>query len=238
MKKRSLFVATAMLLVAVLVATGATYAWFEADTGAASTTISMSVDEASKLQLSVDSINWTTSLDQDDLYATDSVWSDYTTTAADILKNDYQNDQYDEDGAMTLVDADLTTSRLVYFRSPVAGNVTIDATNNLFSGNGGAIVKCARVSFGDLVDENNIDNAQSYKAFAGADEGTDDLDVITSGDNAVVVVTMTKAADDFYYGYAYVNAWLEGTDEANCSAAKVALNNGQNITFACEFAQQ
>ncbi len=89
MKKRSLLVATVMLLVAVLAATGTTYAWFTGNS-TAKTTITMNVATGKTLEIKgdADSSSWGFNLENKDFTTLSggSIWEDFTVIEGDLFR--------------------------------------------------------------------------------------------------------------------------------------------------------
>ena len=248
MKKRSLFVATAMLLVAVLVATGATYAWFNSSTSA-NANITLDVSDAASIEISGDGDIWKTALTEDDLtIAGDGIWTDLSTTDTQFASANFFSETYDDAGV--LVDTAYTDANLkvaaakIYFRSTEAGDITM-SNGSLKAGlntvtDSANLIKALRVGIND--DATTAASqifattaAVNDKAIAAAD-GTKGNQTTKAVNAATVIVDMTDTADanGYYTGSAIFYFWVEGSDAAcvnpNTDADMVAA-------FSATFAQ-
>ncbi len=119
MKKRSLLVAVAMLLVAILAATGTTYAWFT-QSKTATTTLSMNVASGSSLEISTAASGaaWTSFLDQSSLTALGSGWKDYSYDAENTTFYKAATfDSVDTSKALTYTAGKPIATQTIYFRS-------------------------------------------------------------------------------------------------------------------------
>lgn len=236
MKKRSLFVATAMLLVAVLVATGATYAWFTG-LSTASTTIEMGVANGDSLEISVDNATWKTALTEADFDSLDGkTWTDLSTINAEL--GTFYDETYDATQTTTIngyqVAAGKVASCTVYFRASKAGIVELQ--NGTLSGVEGTLLKALRVGVDG--DANNI-MAQEATTINDAIQASDltDGDAVGSGEQvatafgtATQIVTLT-ASGEYYTGSAIFYFWVEGTEAEN-KDTKEGLKAKAAMTFA------
>ena len=234
MKKRSLLAATAMLLVAILAATGATYAWFSrSDT--ASTNVDMGVATGSSLEISTDNTNWVSVLS-----INTGSWLDRSTTdtafpaiyKANIAEGSMDPTSYAEDTGEVKV-------QKIYFRSSKAGNVKLDTTSTIGATNapnGNQIVDTLRIGVKDAgtlknifaAYANTIDNGINGTALSAT--GTQTAKAVNAG---TVIVTMTQGTDDaYYYGSADFYFWVEGT---LCNNSMT--NSSTHGTAALKFAQ-
>ncbi len=242
MKKRSLFVATAMLLVAVLVATGATYAWFNANT-TTSAEISLGVADAATLEISTDALKvnnvltWKTAIDTEDFgFNADTKWSDYSTNDSDILNQTFYVDKY-TDGVLTgFANEGVPVSQTVHFRSTEQGDIYLNQAASLTSSAGTnsflrvAIVQGSNVTIlanSDVKDTDCVNGTQVTDV-----TGEQTLTDVT--DTTKKLVAMTKGSGDYYEGSATFYFWLEGTD-ANC--VSTVIDAITNCDFSAVFKQ-
>lgn len=235
MKKRSLLVATAMLLVAVLAATGATYAWFTS-ISAAKTNISMGVQTASSLEISKDGVNWVSYLDAEDLGLTGASWSDHSTVnGIDFFTKEFYTDaeiEADADLAGQIKEfkeSDPSTTK-IYFRSTEPEDVIFNDGSLTQTGSKVNKSEALRVSVGEgKIYANSAVTADAAIKAAGAVDGdvygTQTANAIAGGN----IVALTEGADGYYYGNADFHFWMEGTKSTNANAGGTAV---ANFTFA------
>lgn len=227
MKKRSLLAATAMLLVAVLAATGATYAWFQ-ESKVASATVEMSVASASTLEISLDKVTWVSVLDADDLFEGNAhTWSDFSTTNG----KDFFTETY-ETGTTTLNGYEAGTvamNDVIYFRSTSEDAIKFGVSSKLehiVDGTSKAAIPAAlRFSVQDVNGANTKIYSTTGATIKGVTEAGDgvttaNIDTLHRADQAsnvvggaanVVTLKAPDAADGYYYGEATFTFWIEGT---------------------------
>lgn len=237
MKKRSLFVATAMLLVAVLVATGATYAWFNS-VDKATAEISMGVASGNALQISgTDSDNWVSNLTTADFDTlTGKKWMDFSTVdGTNFFSDTYETD---EDGQETSVlagyKADTSVaSATVNFRASAAGkkiSLTSSVTNaadlatHVRIAVGGKIFAATGTAYNGVPAEGDVADVtlQEVTPIAFA-EATD-----------IATLESIKAADGYYHTSATFYFWVEGTTCSNAMLESVVNDIVANLTFTLE----
>ncbi len=243
MKKRSLFVATAMLLVAVLVATGATYAWFQS-LGSAKTTISMNVANGDSLEISATGEAWVSTLTQADFTSLNGkIWTDLSTVDCEtFFSEEYPTDA---EGNITSINPDAfvedgsVASILVYIRSSKTGMVKL--TSTLDAGANSLLNPTLRMG----VKAKDAAAATIYSTTGTAYKGVkDDIENTDAayGDVAPVIIAGEKdlydltAADQQSDGYYYTAAtfyfWIEGTQCTNAMIAEAAEQAVASLTFA------
>lgn len=233
MKKRSLFVATAMLLVAVLVATGATYAWFTS-VETASSTMEMAVANGESLEISnkakADGAVWKTSLNQDD-FATmlNKSWTDLSTNDDEL--GTFYTEVYEAEGAANTITGYEASNNVayatIYFRSSKPG--VVKATGALSGDNLSAnLLKALRVGIaGDASKIYATEAGVNNKAIGAADVNDQvvaDVEGTATQTTAVVtaandVITLADGNDGYYYGNATFYFWVEGTKCLNSDSA-------------------
>lgn len=225
MKKRSLLAATAMLLVAILAATGATYAWFSS-ARTAYTNVNMSVSAGSSLEIrditAGESGAWKTTVD------ITGTWLDRSTNDTDF-PTFYKALGMDTGNVPTgyAVTDDIKKVTL-QFRSPVSGDVSFlnssisvdEAGNaNLLNTLRVGITGKANKIFGNA--EMDLDDAINGTGTTNT-TGTQTVNAISTK-TAIVAMTQSKLAsgDSYYYGQADFYFWVEGTD---CDNSMVKAN--------------
>ena len=247
MKKRSLFVATAMLLVAVLVATGATYAWFSAEKDTANTNIVLGVDDVDSLQISADKSIWKSTLRATDFdVASNSVkWSDSKWVDLSTVDGvSFFEEQYDADGAMLDTYADANAKAVVakvYFRSTKSDNVVFQSGKLACAVEGSANTTWNLDSALRVAVVQNDNSSAIYantattlnSAIKAADEKAQQS-AIAFADAVVVDLSDAPNAQGFYEGEATFKFWVEGTDE-NCTNGN--LESKMSAAFEAVFAQ-
>ena len=231
MKKRSLFVATAMLLVAVLVATGATYAWF-VSVQEAKASIEMSVANGESLEISnkakADGAIWKTSLTEDD-FANMTGWIDLSTNDDEL--GTFYTEKYEIEGAANTISGYEASGNVayctIYFRSSKPG--TVKATGAL-SGEGlsANLLKALRVGVAGDAEKIYATAADVNNKAIGAADVTDekvaDVEGTATQTTALItasndVVTLTDGGDGYYYGDATFYFGVEGTKCLNSDSA-------------------
>ncbi len=231
MKKRSLFAATAMLLVALLVATGTTYAWFTS-TPKATAEIQMGVATGSSLEISATADSgYKSYLNAAELgIDTGDIWSDYSTNTTDFANGTFYTDQYDSTtGLLSGYEEGTPCKVTIYFRSTSAegvilttgtGITKVDTTKQTIQdnarvgiiSNGAGTTKVATIlANGAAATEDETITGTALTANAG----TYDYVSLGSYSTAVVSLNPTVAADGFYYGQADIYFWLEGPNVSN-----------------------
>lgn len=249
MKKRSLFVATAMLLVAVIVATSATYAWFTT-ANTASATVEMQVATGSSLQISLsDGSEYKSALTSEEILAkmaspTSTIWSDFSTTTDEFEKTTpaFYSEEYDQNtGLISGYKVDDTVSKVtIYFKSTSSADVKLTSTLD-FANASTTLQNATRIA----VDSNKTTDAALHTFFANVAgdttntvdaEGADTANKYTSVNfsNATAVVKMidTGSNDGYFYGSATFYFFIEGTQADNG-----ALANASTIEATLSFTQ-
>lgn len=246
MKKRSLFVATAMLLVAVLVATGATYAWFNGS-NEAEANIVMKVSGAEVLEMQVNGQGpWYTSLDNNKLgIDTTEVWKDFSVTDDGFATPSFYYDEY-TDGSTEPTSFALAQTTGLYpqkvtikFRALQQGNVAINTSsllNAYVPGNQNVDnaeltaalrlgIQGTKLDNESVVDLNQIfakDAVQIEDAIAGTTtsaKGEQNALDINAQTNFVYLGTQDG---EYYTGEATFYFWVEGTE---CDNTMVEVDN-------------
>ena len=248
MKKRSLLVATAMLLVAVIVATSATYAWFTT-ANTASATVEMQVATGSSLQISLDGSEYKSALTSEEILAkmaspTSTIWSDFSTTTEEFEKTTpaFYSEEYDPNtGLISRYKADNTVSKVtIYFKSTSSHDVKLTSTLD-FANASTTLRNATRIA----VDSNKTTEAALHTFFAnvagdttntvdadGADAANKYTSVNFSNATAVVKMIDTGSNDGYFYGSATFYFFIEGTQADNG-----ALANASTIEATLSFAQ-
>ena len=226
MKKRSILAATAMLLVAILAATGATYAWFQSK-DQARTDISMKVATASSLEISKDNVNWVSYLDNTSFNLDDTkVWSDRS--AADAAQEaaalTFYSEVYYSDpeiaatpslaGQIKEYQELAPVKTTVYFRS--TKNDAIKLTGSTIDSDTNDIIKPhLRVAFGKQIMSSvggSINSAIKDTA------GTTGAQTWTAINDTEFTPWGQQNGDGFYYGQVDIYYWVEGTTCTNAMA--------------------
>ncbi len=229
MKKKSLLAATAMLLVALLAATGTTYAWFT-QTASAKASISMNVKRGTSLEISLDEVNWKSSLSADDIspkIAGEQMWADFSTNANAIKDNQFYK------ANINTGTSDITGYALgqpanvtIHFRSTESGDVIFESGTEIkpssFATTQSNLIQWSQIAVDDLsADENTVIYSNSSNTATKAVNGTT-TDAVsgtytsTALVNGVVVKMAKNAQDDgYYYGTATFYFFIEGTETGN-----------------------
>lgn len=235
MKKRSLIVATIMLLVAVITATGTTYAWFTSQS-TAKTTVSMKVAEGKTLEISTAANGtWKFALSNEDFNITGSnMWKDYTYTSTGFATKSYSVNEAGEEtwGSDT---SSRPVNVTVYFRSTASGNVKVtnalsfsDADNNSTYGE---VYENARVTVQDGTTYTHL--ATTSGEFNEVDTGRTGLTQAYSTVNTYATVSMTKDGD-YYTGSATFYFWIDGVITENTDIVDLADNLVASLSFTQE----
>ncbi len=243
MKKRSLFVATAMLLVAVLVATGATYAWFT-NVQSASADLSMAVASGESLEFSIDGGNtWHTSLEK----ALEGKWSDFSVTD-DNFANSTQptpgffTKVYDQEtNTITgYVDTSAPVKVTINFRASKAGSVLM--SGNMQSTNAAHTSLDSTLRLGAYgADYKQIfanPTTTSYNAAIADAQGTTGtqtwVNIPAAGTTGAAIVDLALT-DDYYTGVTEMYFWVEGplvfnsyTNDTTTAAVALTFAVGNN----------
>lgn len=252
MKKRSLFVATAMLLVAVLVATGATYAWFTS-VSKATTTVQMSVSGGESLEISTDKSNgWKTSLNNVTLWGegVTKTWIDASTDNAGVAGGNFYSEKYENATNETIITGyaqeNGVASVTINFRATKAGKVVFgdcdfDTNSNLLD----AVKDSLRIGVQNTTDT-SCTKIVATKAItdgtcvAAADVNDSVVDnaPTTGKQNAVTfatagdVVVLDDVVDGYYTSSATFYFWVEGT---TCDNLDLIGSNLSNILTSLQF---
>ena len=239
MKKRSLLAATAMLLVALLVATGTTYAWFTSKS-TASTSISMDVAKGTSLEIRKQGTeNWSSYLDTSSLGLSNLQWLDMSTatgkgfftkeTSTDA--NGVQTITGYKEGAPVSVTIEfrstenipVTVTGALSFATESANTSHANILNNArVTVTSGSITKHFATSAGTIV--NTI---KETAAVADEQDGTYDTTIITADTETV---QLTKDGN-YYKGSATFSFWIEGTKTDNSDITDLASALNATFTF-------
>lgn len=242
MKKRSLIVATAMLLVAILACSGATYAWFTRNPNATINKIEMGVQSASGLAISLNTedADHLSNLDQEllasdtnnkiapsllDVSATKTGVRNGTFFKATTVNAEYEAEGYT--GAAAGTDYTMVTFKLWNLDSTNAK--TVKVVGNITNGEKCTAAKVARVGLYNGTDDPSIfgTSAKTYNAVseqAGTTVETTSV-AISSGNNAFVTIPANGSV------VCTLCVWIEGTD-AECTNAQVVFGNiDVDLTF-------
>ncbi len=255
MKKRSLLAAVAMLLVAILAATGTTYAWFTEANAEPKATIQMGVAKGSSLQISLKpSSDYKSVLGATDFTnagITFESWKDFSTNTADFAKDApvFYSETYDAEGLVNGYVTDDTVQKVtIYFRSTESEGVVLTSNAGIAfpSGTSTNLAAATRVA----VDSNGANTTALHTILAQADadatvsgtvnstttaEGSYEAKAISklAADETVVVnLNQTASADGYYYGSATFYLFVEGTKAENGDLA-----GATNITATLAFTQ-
>lgn len=242
MKKRSLFVATAMLLVAVLVATGATYAWFTS-VESAKADLSMSVASGESLEFSIDGGNtWHTSLEDtlsgkwSDFSVTDDNFADSTEPAPGFFTKEYD----EQTNQITGYNANTAPVKVtINFRASKAGNVLV--SGNMKSTNAAHTNLDSTLRLGAYgADYKQIfanPTSTSYDKAIADELGTTGtqtwVNIPAAGTQGAAIVNLTTNGD-YYTGVTELYFWVEGplvfnsyTNDTTTAAVALTFAVGQ-----------
>lgn len=222
MKKRSLLAATAMLLVALLVATGSTFAWFTS-TSTAKASVSMGVATGSSLEISNDGgTTWKSSI----TYAPQEgkLWQDFSTNEdalGTFYKATFEKDSVEISGYKTDTPVSVTLNFRSTKSSPIklTGSITQD-----FAKNQDNLVKWSEIVVKDNTDGGHgtqiFSNTPNIPTKAIVHEGennytTDGTYTTTPLTASTEIVELTDGNDGYYYGAATFYFFIEGTETDN-----------------------
>ncbi len=228
MKKRSLIVATAMLLVAILAATGATYAWFTSQSEAKAT-IQMGVAQGQTLDISATGTEgtWVASLDNEDLSISTAKWADYTYVEDEF----YTKTTTTVDGQVQVNGKTTGTpvSAKVYFRSTIPGDVTVARNFSFVNSATGydRILDYARVSV--LQNTTMTHLSRNASTFSKTDTASSLSPNYETKANATI--TLAKSGN-YYTGEATFYFWLEGTELTNIDVSGFTDQLLATLTFS------
>lgn len=239
MKKRSLLAATAMLLVAILAATGATYAWFSsAET--AYTNVNMSVSAGSSLEIrditAGESGAWKTTVD-----ITTGTWVDRSTNDTDF-PTFYKALGMDTGNVPTGYE---TTSEIkkvtLQFRSPVYGDVSfLNSSISVDEAGNAKLLNTLRVGITGKANKifGNAEMALTDAINGTTTASTTGTQTVNQISTKTVIVAMTQSklasGDTYYYGQADFYFWVEGTD---CDNSMVKADNKTMGKVSFQFQQ-
>lgn len=223
MKKRSLLAATAMLLVALLVATGSTFAWFTS-TSTAKASVSMGVATGSSLEISNDrGTTWKSSI----TYAPEEgeLWQDFSTNEdalGTFYKATFEDDSVEISGYETGTPASVTLN----FRSTKSSPILLKGSiaDQAFETTQDDLVK-----WSEIVVKDNTDGGRGTQIFSNntniptkaiVHEGennytTDGTYTTTALTTSTEIVELTDGNDGYYYGAATFYFFIEGTETDN-----------------------
>lgn len=237
MKKRSLLLSTALLLVAILACTSATYAWFTSNTTATVNDITASVDARSSLLISGDasapaagSDLWVNTLNQGDLATLNG--TELLDRSSVNGSNFFSRTVNSETNAVTYASAtDGIITFTLHFISSTAGDLVVK--NHAFTSSYGA-QEAARVAF--ICDGNTVIwepsqgttvSNDGYKSTSTGADGTRVMAIKNdAGDTEEQVQTYAALGDSNVITTLVANQsktvtvkiWLEGQD-AECANA-------------------
>ncbi len=239
MKKRSLLVATIMLLVAVLLATGTTYAWFTSQS-TAKATVSMEVAKGETLEIAAEgSDTYKFALTNTDLEITsNSLWQDYTYAEGDFVTKTYavnEDTGVETWGKSTASDPVKVT---IKFRSTASGDVVAKSSlafndtdnNNAYS----KVLANARIT---VVDGNAAGATTHLATAAGTFNSADTVDTGITQDYSTVVGSTTGAVikmtegTSYYEGTATFYFWIDGVITSNTDIVDLADALVASLTF-------
>lgn len=233
MKKRSLLVATAMLLIALLVATGTTYAWF---TGAseAKTNVSMAVAQGQTLEISKDGINWVSTLDLFD----SKYWKDFSTNSTDVATNQYYTKvTANESTEITGYElANVETTQKIYFRSTKADAVKMTGTIAFTTAQSATyhneLIDYARVTMGGKIFADAAKTVNNTIAGTTLADNTGSYETVKIGTGDSVCTLALNSNTGYYEGEAFLTCWIEGTLADNGNVNGLTSNLDAKLTFA------
>ncbi|MBR4282575.1 MAG: hypothetical protein IKT35_02565 [Clostridia bacterium] len=248
MKKRSLILSTALLLVAIMACTSATYAWFTNNTTASVTTITASVDAASSLLISgaaavpaVGSDAWKSTIGQADLETLNGTQLlDRSSVNASNFYSKSVNPATNEATFAASGDTGIITFKL-HFISSAGGDLVV--TNETFTSLLGA-TKAARVAM--ICDGTTIIWEPDNTAGTIVNDGykTTAVDAINDveGNTAAQMTTISEFTDADVLTHLdpsvaktlTVKIWLEGQDAecANAITGDVAITTSFQFGLA------
>ncbi len=221
MKKKGIFAATAMLMVAIIAAVGATYAWFTTVSSATST-ISMGVQDGSSLEISSDNSNWASSY----TYEGNSIWKD--SSIGGDLTTFYRPVFQDGTTTISSYEQDTVASVVLYFRSTSSSDITMSGNIAAvdFTTEQGDLIKWAQI----LVDDgNDTANAKANAVYSNTSQTANNTIVgeqtsnnngtyttkALSATNAIIKMSETANDDGYYTGSATFYFFIEGTQTDN-----------------------
>lgn len=230
MKKRSILAATAMLLVAILAATGATYAWFT-QKDLARTDIEMKVATASSLEISVNDADaaWVSYLTAADFELdTNDTWADHSAVdnASELV---FFNEQYYSETEIAANPAYAGKIKNYASSAPVSITIRFRSTNDkpisllnstLTPKDNTLILEHLRVAINNNIYGNNDGSYDKAIADAAGATGTQTWAAI---ETAQITPWGEKQADGYYYGNATFYFWVEGPLCTNAMATGSAI---------------
>ncbi len=222
MKKRSLLVATVMLLIAAVVATGTTYAWFTSTTSA-DATVSMKVAQGQALEIKTGEGDWKSSLTNSDFGITSSMWSDFT--YADGFKTKVLDSNSDVSGSQTGTPVSVS----VKIRSTTSGDVTVALSSIDFEDanyTNTNVESYARVTL--QKGENYTHLAKTATTYSKTDTAAN----VSPNYSTVQSTTVSLTAEgDYYTADVTFYFWLEGTALGNTDVDDAVSNLIASLTF-------
>ncbi len=224
MKKKSLLAATAMLLIAVIAATGATFAWFTSISQATST-FNMGVATGASLEISTDTGDSKTWGNSATIAPAGAVWQDLSTpgNAATFIAADLENNTSGSASSVNAYKEGTAFKVTIYFRSNTSEDVTFDANTLVKAATGGTahatLLSAARILVVDVNASNKVTiygngDARTSKAVIDTDGTDGTYNVVSYTATTPVVVTMEDTvtnADGYYHGQADFYFFIEGT---------------------------
>lgn len=243
MKKRSLFVATAMLLVAVIVATSATYAWFT-NVGDATATVEMGVSSGSSLEIAFaadgGTEGWKSSLSLEDA----TLWKDASAgikSGEEALGDLYTATYTDNSTTQTGYEHADVYSKTIYFRSNKPQDVIINSGNI----SAPTTVKNTLVKYAQILVK---DDALDVPANIFANQANTSTEAIvgptlsdsngkytakTLGSGTVIVnLDEEVQTDGYYHGSATFYFYIEGTETSNADLVGLEGKISASLTFS------
>ncbi len=244
--KRSLITAIAVLCVCALSLSAASFAWFSASTTAKVTDITLNVEKASDLQISLNGKDWGYTMAAN---LTESV-NDVSTANATTFVEPAKREEVGFDGKLSAANSGYATAdagwidQVVYFKSAKKEGASVDIKMS-----GAAFDATKTIASGMRVA--SIDMVNSGVVFFANTAGTDD-DVIADTNGTVGSVTLNGIAagtkiitlgsetidgiqdqdtETYVYGKITVRYWLEGTD-GNVINDNSGVSFDHNLTFS------
>lgn len=244
MKKRSLLVATAMLLVAVIVATSATYAWFT-NVGDATATVEMGVSSGSSLEIAFaadgGTEGWKSSLSLEDA----TLWKDASAgikSEEEALGNLYTATYTDSSTTQTgYALASDVYSKTIFFRSNKPQDVIIKSGNisapntvkNTLVQYAQILVKDDELDVPANIFANQANTSTTAIVGTALSDNTGKYTAKTLGSGTVIVnLDETVETDGYYHGSATFYFYIEGTETSNADLVGLAGNISASLTFS------
>ncbi len=245
MKKRSLLAAVAMLLVAILAATGTTYAWFTSQSNAKAE-ISMSVSQGTSLEFKTDAMeSYVNSANATQLGLSAASWADFSTNNTD--NKFYTKTTTTVDGNQEITGYELGTpaSVTLHFRSTNANDVLVKSNSSITFPTvnatypvalAGARVTVTNDAKGTIhfatAANTNVAGIGSTSTLGAEGAFEYDTKAINAEDVAIIDLSEEVNSEGFYTGTATFSFWIEGRQVNNEHITALAENLVATLVFS------